>query len=250
MFLRASLSARLLLFALALGCRAELASGLAEGSADEVVLALDEAGIGAEKVRDDRAGEVRFAIRVAEAELVPAMAALRERGLPRAPAAGMESLLDEGGLIPSAGHERARLAAAAASELARSLEEMAGVERARVHLALPDPGTRLLDDAPTGPRASVLLSGEADASVDEAVRSLVAGAVLDLATDDITVVHSGIRPHPARDPVLAQVGPIAVSRGSAGLLKAILAAGLGLNVLLAGALVWSRRRVSKAAPEG
>lgn len=240
------------LIALALaGCQAELASGLEEGAADEVVLALDEAGIGAEKVRDDASGEARFAVRVPESELVTAMATLRDRDLPRVRPPGLAEVLEGGGLVPSAGEERARLAAATGAELARSLEEIDGVERARVHLALPDPGARLLDDdAPSGSRASVLLTTGDEAGVsDDAVRALVAGAVTDLAAEDVAVVRSSRRPRTTREAALTRVGPIAVSRGSASLLRGILGASFALNMLLAGGLIWSRRRAA-SPPSG
>lgn len=225
------------------GCQAELANGLAEREADEVVLALDAAGIGARKVHDDTLGDSSYRVEVADGDLVSAMSVLRERGLPRQPAPGLEALFGSGGLVPSASEERARLAAAMSGELSRSLEAIEGVVAARVHVAPPQPGTRALDDAPGSARASVLLTVRAGALVDaDSARALVAGAVPGLAREDVAVVLDERAPPDTQPPRLARVGPFAVSRGTAGALKGVLGGSFALNLILAGALVISRRR--------
>lgn len=228
------------------GCRAELVHGLDEAAADEVVLALDGAGIAGAKERVEGGEGSRYRVLVADTELVPAMAVLREQGLPRARPPGLEALFEGGGLVPSAAEERARVAAASSGELSRSLEALDGVVGARVHLALPDPSAHRLDDAPPRARASVLITHRS--SVNEAaVRRLVAGAVSDLAEEDVAVVTSPVARTAARPPSLVAIGPIAVSRGSAGALKAILGGSLALNVVLAAVTVWSRRRGARGA---
>lgn len=232
---------------LALGCEAELSSGLDEGQADAVVLALDEAGIGAERERVETGGDVGYRVTVARGDVAAALAVLREQELPRRPAAGFEALFDESSLVPSATEERARYAAAVGGELSRSLETMDGVTHARVHVALPTDGVRPLDDE-AGPRAraSVLLEHRPGARIDEdAVRRLVAGAVQDLAGEDVAVVASETAAVPAREPHLTRLGPIVVSRGTAGTLKAVLATSFALNLVLVVALVLSRRRTER-----
>jgi type III secretion protein J len=235
--------------ALCAGCEAELSSGLDEAQADEVVLALDEAGIGADRERADTAAgaaeSATYRVVVARGDLAAALAVLREQELPRRSAAGFEELFDDTGLVPSAVQERARFAAAVGGELSRSIESIDGVTHARVHVALPEPGARMLDEGPAAARASVLIEHRPGADVDEAaVRALVAGAVQDLATDDVAVVLSETRAVPAREPHLARLGPVAVSRGTAGTLKAILAASFALNLILVVALVSIRRRTA------
>lgn len=231
--------------ALCAACESELSSGLDEAQADEVVLALDEAGIGADRERVESGGEASYRVVVAPGDLAAALAVLRERELPRRPAAGFEELFDEGGLVPSAAQERARYAAAVSGELSRSLESLDGVVHARVHVALPEPGARPLDEGPPAARASVLIEHRPDADVDEgAVRALVAGAVQDLAAEDVAVVRARTRARPARAPHLTRVGPVAVSRGTAGTLKGILAASFALNLILVVALVSIRRRTA------
>ena len=178
-----------------------------------------------------------------------ALAVLRDHDLPRREAPGFAEIFDDGSLVPSAAEERARYAAAIAGELARSLEAMEGVRRARVHVATPEVGSRTLDEGPARARASVLVLHDPSATVDEgAVRALVAGAVQDLAPEDVAVVRAPARAARGEDARLARVGPIAVSRGTAGVLKAVLAASFALNLLLVMALVWIRRRAGGETP--
>lgn len=226
-----------------LGCRAELASDLDEAQAAAVVLALDEAGIGAAKEPGSGADQGRFRVSVAQADVPAGLAVLRDRDLPREPAPGLAELFAERGLVPSPSEERARHAAAMAGELARSLESFEGVARARLHLALPDSGGRLLDAAAARPSASVLLVHRPGTQVDDAaVRALVAGAVPELAEEDVAVVRTELSSPPPRDPDLVHLGPIAVTRSSATTLKAVLAASFASNLILVAALVLSRAR--------
>lgn len=246
-----SLVFALLVTVLCAACEAELSSGLAEEQADEIVLALDAAGIGAKKAREPGgSSQTRYRVTVEREELTGALAVLHEAGLPRAHEPGFAELFGEPGLVPSASEERARYASAVAGELARSLESMDGVWRARVHVATPE-ASGPLDDGPGHARASVLITHRAGAAVDEAAaRRLVAGAVDGLSPDDVAVVLSRA-PSPTRpEPTLAQVGPFSVSRGSAPALKAAFAGAFALNLILAAALVWSRRRAPSRQEDG
>lgn len=225
------------------GCQAELSAGLDEAQADAIVLALDAAAIGAERERDGSSEPARYRVLVAHDEVPAALAVMRQNDLPREREASLAALYEDSSLIPSATEERARHAAAVGGELARSLEAMEGIARARVHLALPDPNARPLDDAPARARASVLIEQRAGNRADEeAIRSLVAGAVQGLDAEAIAVVSTPAPERHAAEPTLAWVGPIAVSRGSAPTLRGVLAASFTLNLLLAVGLVLSRRR--------
>ena len=223
------------------GCHAELASDLEEREADAIVLALDDVGLAAWKTRGAGAHASRFAVEVERGELVRAMTVLRDAELPRRESPGMGALLSESRLVPDVGVERARVAAATAGELERTLEGIDGVQRARVHIALPAP--RSLDDAPGQPRASVSIRALDHAPGDEALRALISGAVDGLAPDAVTVVRSAGRapaaPGRAR---FVSVGPLAVSPSSAPLLKGALGASLALHLVLASALLYRRRR--------
>jgi type III secretion protein J len=220
----------------AAGCRSALESGLDEHQADEVVVVLDSQGIGATKERDESG---RFRIMVESSDVAPALAILRSQDLPRESQQTIADVYGEPGLVPSATEERARYAAAISGELSRSLEAMDGVERARVHLAVPSGRTL----TPEPPRASVLLALRRNAHVDDsAVRALVAGAFPDLRAEDVAVVRSTARATAQPDTRLAQLGPFSVSRSSEPLLRAVLGGSFALNLILALVLLWRWRR--------
>ncbi|MEZ4251474.1 MAG: hypothetical protein R3B99_24950 [Polyangiales bacterium] len=132
-------------------------------------------------------------------------------------------------------------------ELARSVETMERVLEARVHVALPDTRRIALDEARPRPRASVLVRHRGDAVDENAVRALVAGAVQDMTPEDVAVVQVQANVEvPAREANLVRFGPIAVTRGTAGALKGVLAGALGLHLVLAVLVVigWRRRKLS------
>ncbi len=239
----AALSA-LALIALLAGCEATIASGLSEGQANAVVVALDGQGIGASKEATVGANE-GWDVRVPNDDVGSALSVLRALDLPREPAPGLAEVFGEPTLVPTATEERARFAAAQSGELARSLEAMDGVLGARVHLAIPEGRNFAMGEERPTPSASVLLRLRTGASVDDAaVQSLVAGAVPELTPDAVAVVKVEAPPAAPRQASLVHIGPIAVTQGSAPILKGVLAGALGISALLALALIisWIRLR--------
>ncbi|MEI8257123.1 MAG: hypothetical protein WCJ30_15730, partial [Deltaproteobacteria bacterium] len=113
---------------------------------------------------------------------------------------------------------------------------------------LPDARDTPLD-ATTAPHpsASVLVryAGAHAPYEDDALRRLVAGAVHGMRAEDVSVVGMSRPLAPASTEArLAWVGPIAVSRGSLPTLRLVLGVSIGMNVILAGGLIWfgTRRR--------
>jgi type III secretion protein J len=240
---------------LAAGCETTVASGLDEAQANRVVVALDAEGIGAGKARESgTADEPTFSVTVPDDDVARALAVMRAADLPRSRDPGLAEVFGEASLVPTATEERARYVAALGGELARTLEAIDGVMDARVHVALPSERDVVLDEARPAPRASVLIRyAGASAPYDESeVKALVAGAVHDLAPADVAVigVPAVVEPVEAAS-TLVRVGPIAVTRGSAPALKAVLGAALGLLVIMAALLVMVmlRRRRSVVVPE-
>ncbi len=229
---------------IAAGCDARLASHLTEDEANEILVALHGAGVDADKepARGAR-GEARYDVEVPEGDVGRALSVLAAAELPRREEAGLDAAFGEGGLVPTATEERARFVAALSGELARTLERIDGVVDARVHVAIPERRETLLDDAPPAARASVLVKHRADRPAPdvESIRAIVAGAVQGMDPDSVAVLAMAAEPPPAA-PSFEHVGPIAVSSGSAMLLKGVLAASLVLHVLLASLLVVVLRR--------
>ena len=232
------------------GCDAVVRSELSEAQANQIVVALDSAAIAGRKVAASGAQARSYRVEVAANELNAALRVLERQGLPAAEAPSTAELLQSSGLVATPEEERARLSAASAGELARSLERLEGVASARVHLVLPSRAGPL--DAPAGrPQAAVLLvRRSARTAVDErAVRELVAAAVSGLEPSAVTIVQTQEPAAIAETAVSAvRVGPFSVRRESAPLLRGVLTGGLLLHLALAAALIWSVRRKRSAAP--
>lgn len=232
-------------------CSVPVASNLDESQANQIVVALDRAGLVAEKELDP-AGEGRFRVMVKREDAPRAFLALREEDLPAPPATGVLDAMGKGSLVPSQLAEHAQYVAGIAGELERTLRGIDGVQSARVHLSLPLRDT--FADAPRErPTASVLVKhrGATPPLDAEKVRHLVAGAAPGLAPDDVAVVfvaRPALAPSPERE--LTQIGPLTVTRGSAGTLRAAIALTILILVALTTAVVtlWLRLRRLRAEP--
>lgn len=163
--------------------RMTLYPGLAEGEKSRVFDALTSARIDA--TVDQATGEVL----VPSADFHKAKMLLASQGLPEAMPDGAAVLTD----LPmgaSRSVEAARLRQAQELELAGSITEIASVQGARVHLALPERSAFLRDQEP--PRASVFLqlaSGRVmEQAQVEAIVNLVSSSVPGMARGDVTVV--------------------------------------------------------------
>lgn len=215
-------------------CTGALRSGLSELEADALVLALDDHAIAATK--EPSRGRATFEVRVARGELPAALRVLESRGQLAHRQPDMDAVYGSPSLVPTPLEEATRRAAALAGELARTLEALPGVARARVHLTPPAPRAAL--DAPAETwRASVLVQRAAgEGPLDEAaLRALLGGAVAPLPAEHIAIVQRESRaPRPA---AWARVGPFTVAQRDAPRLRAALAGALALNALLAALLI-------------
>ena len=251
---RAPLGARALCGALLLlnSCaQVPVLQGVAEPEANRAVAALDQAGIAARKETDEGGGTggPQFRVVVGAEEVARSVTVLHGHGLPRREEPGFaESYGAQPSLVQSASEERARSAQSVAGELARTIESIDGVLDARVHVALASQEDRPLDGH-EGPRptASVLIRHlGARSPIDEAaVRRLVAASVVTMRADDVSVVLVSRPPPTAGEARLSYVGPIAVARGSASSLRAVLAGSIAINVALAAGLAWLSLRKRK-----
>ncbi len=181
----------LFLLASACGGSEEILHGLDEPQANQVLVALEEAGLGGRKERADGA-EAGWTVLVPSGAAGRAQRLLAERELPRPRPPGFGEVFGKGSMVPSAAEERALYLHALAGELSRSVEAIDGVVQARVHLALPEPNPLRAEAAPA-PRAAVLvksLPGARDrlAALSGGIQALVAGAVAGLEPGAVSVV--------------------------------------------------------------
>jgi type III secretion protein J len=220
---------------LAAACSDEvLLHRLDEAQANQVMLALGDAGVEARKAKDE-GEETAFAVTVRSTDAAQARRILSARDLPRTRIPAFTEVLGTSGLVPTPLEEHARYLHALSGELARTLEALDGVTGARVHLALPiaDP---LRPDARRSPRASVLLRCRPDArerveSLSDGIRRVVSGAAEDLDPGSVSVLVAEAHPAP---------GP--TSAGSARTRTWLAGSALALSIVLgAGAFAAWRR---------
>jgi type III secretion protein J len=184
----------------------DLASGLSEQEAHDMIAVLQESGVDAVPVRTegvDRNAVPTWTVKVKGGgqKSVLAWRILQENGLPRQKVKGLEEVFSTTGMIPTASEEKARLLMALSGELSRTLKSVNGVVDARVQVVLPD-NSPLLDKNQWSPTtASVLMKyrgAQLPLSEDE-VKKLVARGIEGLQADNVAVVFK--RVEPVRPPV-------------------------------------------------
>jgi type III secretion protein J len=218
-------AAALALCALGLaGCAGEeILHGLAEAQANEVLVALDEAGVAGAKRREDGA-DAGWIVAVPARDAPRAQRALAERSLPRVRPAGFAEVFAKGSIVPTPVEEHALYLHALGGELSRSVEAIDGVVEARVHVGLPQPDPLRPGERPR-PRAAVLVKCRPSAcasvrELEDGIRSLVAGSADGLDPGAVSVVIAPASRAPAP-------GAAPARRASAILVALAVAAGLG-----------------------
>lgn len=175
-------------FALLAACtpKVELMQSMPEGEANEVLAALQNAGIKADKV-PGKEGNVGISI---EADAVGrAVDLLRAKGLPRERFAGMGQVFKKEGLISSPLEERARYLYALSQELSATISQIDGVIVARVHVVLPERGSA--GDPNTPSSAAVFIKYQEGYNLDTVqpqIRRLVSNSIPSLTPEKISIV--------------------------------------------------------------
>jgi type III secretion protein J len=241
------------LLACSLGCSSvELQHGLDERQANQILLTLDQAGIAADKEKEDSGREATFKIRVGRADAAQAWSVLKAHELPRERPKGLLEIFGQPSLIPTVTQERALHLGALSGELARTLETIDGVLTARVHISLPEDNPLRDGEQRLRPAASVLIKARAGTALNEDdVRRLVAGSVDGLDPTKVSVVATMSPPTPrGLSTEFATLGPFRVARSSRPALLVTLATGLllmlGLALLLAVVALRAARALRRA----
>jgi type III secretory pathway lipoprotein EscJ len=144
-------------------------------------------------------------------------------------------------LVPSVDDERLDRERTVGGEIAKTLELVPGVTAARVHVRLAERGLLARGAAEPGAVAVVRFS---EPRPDEAqLREILAAAVPGAEASAIEVV---LVPDPSAAAIeLARVGPIEVTRATAGLARAIFIAALIAIVVLAAGLIFAGLRLRR-----
>lgn len=117
------------------GCRTDLYTNVTEREANEMMAALLQNGISAEKapLRDNL-----FALSVGNADVSQALTILDELGLPRRNRQSIGEVFQRAGMISSPFEERVRYIHALGEEVAQTLQQIDGILVARVHIVMPE----------------------------------------------------------------------------------------------------------------
>ena len=223
-----------MLWCLALGgCSQQLFGALDESAANQVVGALRNEGIQANKAR---AGDDTWRVLVPDEEFARSVQVLKRRNLPPQQFDGLGAVFKKESLVSTPTEERARLMHALSRELERTLSEIDGVIVARVHPVIPphDP----LNPKKMATSAAVLVKYRPGAEIagrEALVRSLVAAGIEGLAYEDVRVHLL-----PAEAQAAAPETP-SVSRALPPIFWGLLAALIGLLLLSYFVLNWRNR---------
>jgi flagellar M-ring protein FliF len=161
-----------------------LYSGLDRTDMSSIGAALTEAGIPFDAAPSGDAILTPFS------QTAPARMLLAEKGLPRSENAGYELFDNLGSIGLTSFMQEVTRVRALEGEIARTIQSIADVRAARVHIVLPDEGSFRRDTRP--PSASVVIRTDGAGSFKsaEAIRHLVAAAVPGMSVDEVTVLDT------------------------------------------------------------
>ena len=183
---RIVLTVWLTLLLVACSSRVELMASMPEGEANEVMAALQNAGIEAHKIPGK---EGKVGLTLDASQVGRAVDLLRAKGLPRERFAGMGEVFRKEGLISSPLEERARYLYALSQELGATLTQIDGVIVARVHVVLPERGSP--GDPNTPSSAAVFIKHQSGYNLDTVlpqVRRLVTNSIPGLTPEKVSIV--------------------------------------------------------------
>jgi type III secretion protein J len=176
------------------GCQVEVQHDLNEKEANEIVVALEKAGITSDKIKQEGGNTSAFSVAVPKGEKARAMEILVANQLPKPRPNGIKELFPGGEMIPTQTAEAMRKLSAQQGEIAQTLMNIDGVLSAGVNLNIPEK-SELDDKEQPKPSASVVITyrvtkgGQDKPPVtEEQVRGVVANAVENLDPKRVTVV--------------------------------------------------------------
>ena len=147
-------------FGLLAACAQEtVAHQQAERKANRILVLLGNAGITAEKLKDENSRDLRFNVIVPKAESQTALSILERHNLPEAPLEGTSAMFKEGGMIPTNTQERAKREVGVSGDIVNGLRRIDRVVDVSALVSIPeDNPLRDVNEAKPKPKASVIIS--------------------------------------------------------------------------------------------
>ncbi|WP_206951735.1 type III secretion system inner membrane ring lipoprotein SctJ [Trinickia acidisoli] len=223
------------------GCQQELYMDLTETSANEMIEALANAGIGASKAEVPDHG---WELRVDGSSVPAALNALKAVGLPRQPTENLGELFSKQGLVSTPAEERIRYIYGAEQELERTLLDVNGVIVAHVHVVIPENDP--LSDKIKPSSASVYIKYRPGIDLKmmaPMVKDLVAHSIEGLSYDNVSLFLQAAPPKEGERAEDAQGGPLARA-------LSLIALVLVLSTIVAVAVFFLRRGQFKLMGRG
>jgi type III secretion protein J len=168
------------------GGNVELLRDLSETEANEVMSALIDAGLSAEKL-PGKEGTVSLSIE--KSQFSRAISLLNAEGLPHEKYAKMGDVFRKEGMISSPLEERARYLWALSQELSATISQIDGVIKARVHVVLPERSNGAEPALPSS--AAVFVKHKPGFVYDDVipqVKRLVSNSIPGLSQEKVTVI--------------------------------------------------------------
>lgn len=206
--------ARAMLGALALlaltACKSDVYSNLSEFEVNQMLAVMMAHGIAAEK----RGVGESFTLRVAESDMLRAIALLNDRGFPRNSRDSIGTVFQKSGIISSPFEERVRYIYALGEDVAQTISQIDGVMSARVHIVLPEEPQLGQPVRPSS--AAVFIRHEPNVDLEffvPQIRRLVSSAIQGLDNAAVTVVLTEATPTELTPLLAAEVQTVEVLPG-------------------------------------
>jgi type III secretion protein J len=214
-------------------CKIDLFTKQTETDANQMVAALLERSVDAEKVTPDSGKN--WSVQVEREDVARALAVLKSVGLPQSRHATLGDLFKKEGLISSPTEERVRFIHGMTQELSSTIEQIDGVVTARVHVVLPNNDPLAVTVKPSSASVFVKYRPEANlVALTPSIKNLVSRSVEGLTYDNVSVTMvPGDLTLPA--PSSSMVAAVAARRDGSSSLWMLL---MVLVVLLVSGLVW------------